>query len=666
MRWRELLLRCGMPACIAAGACTPPHLVRGRTDSGETADAGKLPRDAGADVDTSTSDAQSPDTCRALCDRVTRCGGCGTEDCANECVDQCKADLAGSSAQACHEPMDRWLACVQTNSCSNLSALGYEFGSGSLMTEDCAAEAEAVHCSALTARLCAPLDCGRGECELLDGRPTCTCPSGTLAVQELLPLRCEDVDECSINPCQNNATCLNTWRSYECLCPTGHGLTPERACAPAASCLGSASPATFTVKKTGNGFARIHVSAAGCTYSCSEGCSLDLPREREITITVEPGATSRIRAAEGCKIAEGGCTLQLLADSSVTFDLALMGHLVFTTSKAFTGDLGGQEKANGLCDAQAGEAGLEGSNWIAVLADRAGAPLKGVTGPWVRLDGRVARESNETNGWLSYPTDLDENGSPLPPSTSVWVGSSAANCSDWGTASKEVLGATRLASGQHTTDDASTSCDQRRALTCVHRGYGDVVGPIDPTPGRYVFVSRGTFVPSAATTLEGLFAADRICFREACSLGITSKSLTQRQCGAGEGPNRWKALLSTTRESALSRIHARPGLVWVRPDGLPWAESLESLSAGHTLTGLIEPGRTEPFPLRAFSGYRSAPSALAQSVNDSCYDWRGLTNVGLRAAGLEAGSSGFLEREASCIKGARLICVEDPDETDYN
>ncbi|XP_074600062.1 uncharacterized protein LOC141854319 [Brevipalpus obovatus] len=48
----------------------------------------------------------------------------------------------------------------------------------------------------------------------------CTCPSGFMGHH------CEhDINECHspVNPCRNNATCINTYGSYQCRCPPGYG-----------------------------------------------------------------------------------------------------------------------------------------------------------------------------------------------------------------------------------------------------------------------------------------------------------------------------------------------------------------------------------------------------------------------------------------------------------
>merc|ERR1711988_1734555 len=47
-----------------------------------------------------------------------------------------------------------------------------------------------------------------------EGSFYCSCPAGFTLASDLLG--CEDVDECSLNPC-SGTTCINTYGSYYCL-----------------------------------------------------------------------------------------------------------------------------------------------------------------------------------------------------------------------------------------------------------------------------------------------------------------------------------------------------------------------------------------------------------------------------------------------------------------
>ena len=60
-----------------------------------------------------------------------------------------------------------------------------------------------------------------GRCSFTNTTIVCLCPQGFTG------LNCEqDIDECSVNtnPCENNAACLNSIGSYQCIClPQNYG-----------------------------------------------------------------------------------------------------------------------------------------------------------------------------------------------------------------------------------------------------------------------------------------------------------------------------------------------------------------------------------------------------------------------------------------------------------
>ncbi|KAK0400520.1 hypothetical protein QR680_015292 [Steinernema hermaphroditum] len=71
--------------------------------------------------------------------------------------------------------------------------------------------------------LCMNIDCGYGQCAVLDGSIHCECPEGFEG------LRCEkDIDECEwdLHDCQNGAKCVNLVGFYRCECAVSESGEP--------------------------------------------------------------------------------------------------------------------------------------------------------------------------------------------------------------------------------------------------------------------------------------------------------------------------------------------------------------------------------------------------------------------------------------------------------
>ncbi|KAH3796462.1 hypothetical protein DPMN_150030, partial [Dreissena polymorpha] len=79
--------------------------------------------------------------------------------------------------------------------------------------------------------------CGTGTCHNNQGSFTCQCPTGQFGP------KCEDINECSSNPCKNGATCQNLNSTYKCVCPTGFiGTT----CSELDSCVNVTCPGQYS------------------------------------------------------------------------------------------------------------------------------------------------------------------------------------------------------------------------------------------------------------------------------------------------------------------------------------------------------------------------------------------------------------------------------------
>lgn len=109
-------------------------------------------------------------------------------------------------------------------------------------------------------------------------------------------------------------------------------------------------------------------------------------------------------------------------------------------------------------------------------------------------------------------------------------------------------------------DFDSVQCNSSARIYCFETVHN--VNATLPTVGGHVaFITNGTYIPG------NLAAADTLCRNEATAAGLAN-------------PNTFKALLSTTSQSAFARLGAVGTGPWFRPDGvelgLPRARLLPS------------------------------------------------------------------------------------------
>lgn len=87
--------------------------------------------------------------------------------------------------------------------------------------------------------------CGKGNCQVIDHEPICVCNEGYILTRSN---KCEDLDECTENPCHFTAICQNIPGSFICSCPqnmigdpTLEGCRDPNECYSDADCHQSAS-----------------------------------------------------------------------------------------------------------------------------------------------------------------------------------------------------------------------------------------------------------------------------------------------------------------------------------------------------------------------------------------------------------------------------------------
>jgi hypothetical protein len=179
--------------------------------------------------------------------------------------------------------------------------------------------------------------------------------------------------------------------------------------------------------------------------------------------------------------------------------------VVFVTSHSYTGNLGGLEGADAICQTLASAAGLPGTflPWLSSAdltygenspstrfnRDAAWHLLTGerVAYSWVDLTERNYREGQHE--YLRHTIDVDQSGNPLPPGTEVWTntdrlgrgGAVNYDCEEqagegwnYGGASQELVyyGSASATTARWTAaldPGATPNCSQRRALYCFQQ-----------------------------------------------------------------------------------------------------------------------------------------------------------------------------------------------------
>jgi hypothetical protein len=224
-----------------------------------------------------------------------------------------------------------------------------------------------------------------------------------------------------------------------------------------------------------------------------------------------------------------------------------------------------------------------------------------------------------TSRLLAYPPRIDEFGNDLG-SVEVWTGTNQNGtkssiggdfCQDWNdnTVGTTAYAGASDAEGTNWTNAVVGGCSEPRHLYCFQIDYANPVTVPTPADGasRLAFLSQAMF--DGDDPGIDLSNADDVCAAEAASEGF---------------PGTYKALLSTTTASAISRFDTN-GPPWRRTDGVFIVEDAIHLSLA---TELIA-------PLVRFADGSEATSAgnfnvrtgssevyeTAQFNNHNCIDW---------------------------------------------
>ena len=303
----------------------------------------------------------------------------------------------------------------------------------------------------------------------------------------------------------------------------------------------------------------IACSAASCAYDLPCGAYVALTS----TVDQNSGHGFSGWSGAGCS-GLAGCALTMNDDDEVTASFA-PANIVFTSSVAYTGNLGGLAGADALCDGLAANAGLPGVYvaWLSSSEENARDRLGAARG-WVRTDGKPFADSVTSlieGKQIFFPAGIDENGtSVIEYDSYAWTGSWQGNtapfddlCDDWWSTSTETcptIGSPGAGAGNGAWSGGTcTACNNAARLYCM--GVNTAVA-IRPTPiaGRTAFITSVAWIPD-----EGRDQADAFCGSEAAAAGLSGSFL---------------ALLGTSTESAASRFDAS-GTTWVRTDGIALA-----------------------------------------------------------------------------------------------
>ncbi|MFV8754901.1 hypothetical protein ACNOYE_30505 [Nannocystaceae bacterium ST9] len=234
---------------------------------------------------------------------------------------------------------------------------------------------------------------------------------------------------------------------------TASGASTDEATSDASTSEATSDPTTEATTDTGEA-----TSDPVTTDATSEGTSTS---EGETGIECMPGQTD---CGGSCVDTQtdpfncGGCEV-VCNEAELCLGECVIKKYVFVGSEPKTGNMGGIQGADALCDGLAGEAGLPGSYfaWNSTLASYPNFDFD-QTGVYVRTDGQLIAESyaDLTDSQLLIPITLDENQDPVPlgllPNClaamgAVWSNTTAAgdyagepNCANWTTNSVQAFG----------------------------------------------------------------------------------------------------------------------------------------------------------------------------------------------------------------------------------
>lgn len=408
---------------------------------------------------------------------------------------------------------------------------------------------------------------------------------------------------------------------------------------------------TLTAARTGDGVGTITSSPAG--IACGTDCSESYPPGTIVTLTATAAATPAAQDSSFVGWSGGGCsgtapcTLTLVAAAGVTANFALDPNLVFVTSTASTGNLGGIAGADALCQGRAAAAGLVGTYraWLSTSTTSALARI-GTASGWIRRDGKpfARTQADLLAGRHLYPVRLTETGADVGvsdffQSTNASGALSGGTCGDWTLADSSSVRTGRTSGvGSLFSQGSSTTCAATLRVVCFGIDRAAVVAPLPTVAARRAFLSSTTFSP-----WSGLAAADALCASDATTAGL---------------PGTFRALLATSGATALARFSTSSP--WARVDHAvvtPTAVALGTASLWDAPINLQANGTTYHGNTGVWSG---APRVdVAGTAATTCNNWS--SNSVLSVIG-RAGETNAVEAfgglTVSCVSPMHVYCLQ--------
>ncbi|HTV25042.1 MAG TPA: hypothetical protein VMG12_40390 [Polyangiaceae bacterium] len=414
----------------------------------------------------------------------------------------------------------------------------------------------------------------------------------------------------------------------------------EPACAP--------PEVTVTVQSRGNatfGFVRSTPPGIACS---NPPCSATFPVGT--TLTLESQTVNQFRHGfsgwgSPCSGLEE-CTFVVSTNVTVTasFDAA---NLAFVTSTASTGNLGGREGADALCNQLAAAAGQTGRYfaWLSTSTASAVDRMRGSRG-WIRTDGLpVVDTLDDFDADMFYPIRVDEARRDVG-TLSVLTATSGGRlgppggvpCADFtsGLAGGSVVdGGNTNAIGFRFSSFNQASCSVARPIYCFGIDREVAIRP-RPDDGRVAFVSR-SFLPSG-----GRAGADQFCRTEASTLGLTGS---------------FKALVATSTASPASQFDLT-GPPWIGLDGIRIASTARAFFEATQWDTAPKPNGAQ-----ANGGVWVGGTTLTQAgtLQNTCNDWTST------AGSADVGSVGMVNVRdffhffgtSDCSTGRPIVCMEE-------
>jgi hypothetical protein len=321
-------------------------------------------------------------------------------------------------------------------------------------------------------------------------------------------------------------------------------------------------------------------------------------------------------------------------------------NYVFVTAMAFTGDLGGIDGADAICNDAAQFAALAGTYraWLSTGTVDAIDRIADARG-WVRPDGLpfADRPSDIAAGKVYYPPVVTE-AETFPPVREVWTSTTAdgrfnrstGDCDGWSSDDGELTGGNGTSVGGPVafTDNrgAVASCDTPRSLLCLGIDHRAAVRPLGV--GRIAFATSGTIFGSV-----GLENLDDRCMTEAGEANLEGTFL---------------AMVAVTGTLAGERFDTA-GPTWVRPDGVRLYATAEEIG-GVILAPIAVTADGETYlDVDVWTGAQD----YFQEVGPNCEDWT------LSTTTAAVGRSGLTETyeayagAAPCTERRHLYCLQE-------